>query len=132
MPSFETPEAISATTHVEAGSIQFTAVDRLDTVVEVRPRDPKKDLDVRTAEQTEVTYTSGALTVRTPKSNLFGRTGTVVGCWMRQKDGHSADEAFARIAQLRAHTQVVHVPSPQTPQQREFVTLWTPGDAAPA
>lgn len=77
MPSFETPEAISATTHVEAGSIQFTAVDRLDTVVEVRPRDPKKDLDVRTAEQTEVTYTSGALTVRTPKSNLFGRTGTV-------------------------------------------------------
>ncbi|WP_406371389.1 DUF4097 domain-containing protein [Streptomyces sp. NBC_00647] len=77
MPSFETPEAISATTHVEAGSIQFTAADRLDTVVEVRPRDPKKDLDVRAAEQTEVTYTSGALTVRTPKSNLFGRTGTV-------------------------------------------------------
>ena len=62
----------------------------------------------------------------------IGRTGTVVGCWMRQKDGHTADEAFARIAQLRAHTQVVHVPSPQTPQQREFVTLWTPGDAAPA
>ncbi|MEU1195580.1 DUF4097 family beta strand repeat-containing protein [Streptomyces sp. NPDC005813] len=77
MPSFDTPEAISATAHVEAGSIQFTAGDRLDTVVEVRPRDPKKDLDVRAADQTEVTYVSGALTVRTPKSNLFGRTGTV-------------------------------------------------------
>ncbi|WP_269857624.1 DUF4097 family beta strand repeat-containing protein [Streptomyces sp. RPT161] len=79
MPSFDTPEPISATAHVEAGSIQFTAGDRLATVVEVRPRDPKKDQDVRTADQTEVTYASGVLTVRTPKPNLFGlgRTGTV-------------------------------------------------------
>jgi DUF4097 and DUF4098 domain-containing protein YvlB len=77
MPSFDTPEPISATAHVEAGSIQFTAGDRADTVVEVRPRDPKKDLDVRAADQTEVTYAGGALTIRTPKSNLFGRTGTV-------------------------------------------------------
>ncbi|KPC83502.1 MULTISPECIES: DUF4097 family beta strand repeat-containing protein [Streptomyces] len=77
MPSFDTPETISATVHVEAGSIQFTAGDRLDTVVGVRPRDPKKDLDVRTADQTEVTYASGVLNVRTPKSGLFGRTGTV-------------------------------------------------------
>ncbi|GEC07187.1 hypothetical protein SSP24_48420 [Streptomyces spinoverrucosus] len=78
MPSFDTPEPISVTAHVEAGSIQFTAGDRLDTVVEVRPRDPKRDLDVRAAEQTEVTYTGGVLTVRTPKGNLFGlgRTGT--------------------------------------------------------
>ncbi|MCX5192414.1 DUF4097 domain-containing protein [Streptomyces sp. NBC_00249] len=79
MPSFDTPEPISVTAHVEAGSLQFTAGDRLDTVVEVRPRDPKKDKDVRAAEQTEVTYASGVLTVRTPKSNLLGlgRTGVV-------------------------------------------------------
>ncbi|MDX3588944.1 DUF4097 domain-containing protein [Streptomyces europaeiscabiei] len=81
MPSFDTPEPISTTAHVEAGSIQFTAGDRLDTVVEVRPRDAKKDLDVRTAAQTEVTFVSGVLTVRTPKPNLLGlgigRTGTV-------------------------------------------------------
>ncbi|MFF3501678.1 DUF4097 domain-containing protein [Streptomyces sp. NPDC003247] len=77
MPSFDTPEPISATAHVEAGSIQFTAGDRHDTVVDVRPRDPQRDQDVRAAEQTEVTYASGALTVRTPKSPLFGRTGTV-------------------------------------------------------
>ncbi|MGW0562804.1 DUF4097 family beta strand repeat-containing protein [Streptomyces sp. NPDC003016] len=78
MPSFDTPEPISATAHVEVGSIQFTASDRLDTVVEVRPRDPKKDQDVRTADQTEVTYASGVLTVRTPKQRyLLGRTGTV-------------------------------------------------------
>ncbi|MDQ1006737.1 hypothetical protein QFZ82_001222 [Streptomyces sp. V4I23] len=79
MPSFDTPEPISATAHVEAGSIQFTAGDRLDTVVEVQPRDPKKDQDVRAADQTEVTYASGVLTVRTPKPHLLGlgRTGTV-------------------------------------------------------
>jgi DUF4097 and DUF4098 domain-containing protein YvlB len=77
MPSFDTPEPISVTAYVYAGSIGFTAGDRLDTVVEVRPRDPKKDLDVRTADQTEVTYASGVLTVTTPKANLLGRGGTV-------------------------------------------------------
>ncbi|GAA1197577.1 hypothetical protein F4556_003334 [Kitasatospora gansuensis] len=79
MPSFDTPDAISATAHVEAGAIQFIAGDRPDTVVEVRPRDPKKDRDVRTADQTEVTFAGGVLTVRTPKSNLLGlgRTGVV-------------------------------------------------------
>ncbi|MGW2649885.1 DUF4097 family beta strand repeat-containing protein [Streptomyces sp. NPDC001393] len=77
MPSFDTPEAISVTARVEAGSIQFTAGERADTVVEVRPRDPKKTLDVRAAEQTQVAYAGGVLTVRTPKSSLFGRTGVV-------------------------------------------------------
>ena len=77
MPSFDTPEPISTTAYVYAGSIRFTAGDGLDTVVEVRPRDPKKDLDVRTADQTEVAYTSGLLTVTTPKANLIGRGGTV-------------------------------------------------------
>ncbi|MEU9671855.1 DUF4097 family beta strand repeat-containing protein [Streptomyces bobili] len=77
MPSFDTPEPISVSAYVYAGSIQFTAGDRLDTLVEVRPRDPKKDLDTRTAEQTEVAYASGILTVTTPKANLLGRGGTV-------------------------------------------------------
>ncbi|MFF4714935.1 DUF4097 domain-containing protein [Streptomyces eurythermus] len=77
MPSFDTPEPISVTARVDAGSIQFAASDRLDTVVQVRARNPKKDLDVRTADQTEVSCANGALTIRTPKSNLFGRTGVV-------------------------------------------------------
>jgi DUF4097 and DUF4098 domain-containing protein YvlB len=77
MPSFDTPAPISVTATVEAGSIQFTASDRPDTVVEVRARDPKRDLDARAADQTEVRYANGALTVRTPKSNLFGRSGVV-------------------------------------------------------
>ncbi|MEV0275452.1 DUF4097 family beta strand repeat-containing protein [Streptomyces sp. NPDC050610] len=78
MPSFDTPAMISATAHVDAGSIRFLAGDRSDTVVEVRPRDPEKDQDVRAAKQTEVTYASGLLTIRTPRQRyLIGRTGTV-------------------------------------------------------
>lgn len=77
MPSFDTPEAISVTAYVYTGSIQFTASDRHDTVVELRPRDPKRDLDVRATGQTEVTCANGTLTVRTPKANLIGRSGTV-------------------------------------------------------
>ncbi|WP_200305793.1 DUF4097 family beta strand repeat-containing protein [Streptomyces adelaidensis] len=77
MPSFDTPEPISVTAHVGAGSIQFTASDRLDTVVEVRPGDPKRDKDVRAAEQTEVTYASGVLTVRTKERRLIGPSGSV-------------------------------------------------------
>lgn len=75
---FDTPEPITATTHVEAGTIRFIATDRADTLVGVQPRDPKKDPDVRAAEQTEVRYVTGLLTIKTPKQRyLVGRTGTV-------------------------------------------------------
>ncbi|MEU2778475.1 DUF4097 family beta strand repeat-containing protein [Streptomyces sp. NPDC007162] len=77
MPSFDTPEPISVTAHVSAGSILFTAGDRLDTVVHARPRDPKRDKDVRAAEQTEVSYASGVLTVRTKERRMLGPSGVV-------------------------------------------------------
>ncbi len=77
MPSFDTPAPISVTAYLYAGSLQFTAGDRPDTVVEVRPRNAKKDLDVRAAEQTEVTYARGVLTLKTPKPSLLGRGGIV-------------------------------------------------------
>jgi hypothetical protein len=78
MPSYDTPEPISVTARVDAGSLEVSAGDRRDTVVAVRPRDPGKDQDVRAAEQTEVHYANGHLTVRTPKQRIpIGRTGTV-------------------------------------------------------
>ncbi|MFE1859270.1 DUF4097 family beta strand repeat-containing protein [Streptomyces anandii] len=77
MPAFDTPAPISVTAHVGAGSIRFTAADRPETVVEVRPRDPKRDKDVRAAEQTEVTYASGVLTVRTKERRVIGPSGVV-------------------------------------------------------
>ncbi len=77
MPSFDTPEPISATTRVGAGSIRFVAGEGPETVVEVRPRDPKKDKDLRAAEQTEVTCANGLLTVATKHHRLVGPTGVV-------------------------------------------------------
>ncbi|MFD8501420.1 DUF4097 domain-containing protein [Streptomyces sp. NPDC059687] len=77
MPSFDTPEPISVTAHVGAGSIRFTASDRPDTVVEVRPLNAKRDKDVRAAEQTEVAYVSGVLTVGTKERRLIGPSGAV-------------------------------------------------------
>ncbi|ARF70838.1 hypothetical protein B7C62_00185 [Kitasatospora albolonga] len=77
MPSFDTPGPISVAAYVGAGSLRFSAGDRPETGVEVRPRDPKRDQDLRAADQTQVTYANGVLTVRTPKPGLLSRTGTV-------------------------------------------------------
>ncbi|MWA12792.1 DUF4097 family beta strand repeat-containing protein [Streptomyces sp. BA2] len=77
MPSFDTPEPISVMAHVGAGSIRFTAGDRPDTLVEVAAQNPKRDKDVRAAEQTEVTYASGVLNIRTKERLIIGPTGAV-------------------------------------------------------
>lgn len=79
MPAFETPQPISVTAHLEAGSLQVVAGEQGETVVEARPRDPGRELDVRAAAQTEVAFADGTLQIRTPKGALFGlgRTGTV-------------------------------------------------------
>ncbi|MFF2505127.1 DUF4097 domain-containing protein [Streptomyces sp. NPDC058067] len=77
MPSFDTPEPISVIAHVGAGSLRLTASDRADTTVDVRPASPKRDKDVRAAEQTEVSYASGVLTVRTKERRLVGPSGAV-------------------------------------------------------
>ncbi|WP_367044153.1 DUF4097 family beta strand repeat-containing protein [Streptomyces sp. Je 1-332] len=77
MPSFDTPEAISVAAHVGAGSIRFTAGDRPDTLVEVAAQNPKSNKDVRAAEQTQVTYASGVLNIRTKERLVIGPTGAV-------------------------------------------------------
>ena len=37
MPTFDTPQPITATVEISAGSVRLVASDRDDTVVEVRP-----------------------------------------------------------------------------------------------
>ena len=56
----------------------------------------------------------------------IGRTGTVVGCWLRAWDGHSGDEAIKRIAEWRRDTPDGFKRSPETAEQRRFVTDWSP------
>ncbi|MFD9499433.1 DUF4097 domain-containing protein [Streptomyces sp. NPDC060035] len=111
MPSFDTPQPISVNAHVDAGSVQFAAADRADTVVDVAPRDPGKDQDVRAAEQTEVTYSDGKLHIRTPKPNLFGRSGAVdidvelpAGSQVEVTGGWAEVRGEGRLGEVRVKT----------------------------
>jgi Putative adhesin len=67
MPTFDTPQPISATVDVVSGDVRVTASERDTTVVEVRPTDAANDEDVRAAERTRVEFTGGHLIVKTPK-----------------------------------------------------------------
>ncbi|GAA0233707.1 DUF4097 family beta strand repeat-containing protein [Cryptosporangium japonicum] len=77
MPAYDTPQPISADIAMTAGEIRIVASDRRDTVVTIAPADAFNDRDVRDAEDTEVDFTSGRLTVRGPRSySPFRRAGT--------------------------------------------------------
>jgi putative adhesin len=68
MPTFDTPEPISATIELAAGNLRVSGGDPGRTVVEVRPTDPADDADVQAAEQTRVEYGHGRLLVRSPRT----------------------------------------------------------------
>ncbi|MEU7039582.1 DUF4097 family beta strand repeat-containing protein [Streptomyces varsoviensis] len=81
MPTFDTPEPISATLEFDVGSARIVATKRIDTVVEVLPSNAAEDADVRAAQQTKVTYADGKLLVKGPKKrSLFGKTGSIDVC----------------------------------------------------
>jgi DUF4097 and DUF4098 domain-containing protein YvlB len=75
MPTFDTPEPIAATIEIPTGHLLIRASDRTDTVVEVRPQDESRPLDVEAAEQTQVEFTGGQLTVKAPKVGLRSLIG---------------------------------------------------------
>jgi hypothetical protein len=75
MPTFPTPEPITAVLDVTAGHVQIRASDRTDTVVEVRPSDETRDADVGAAAQTQVEFSGGRLSVRAPKNRLWSLIG---------------------------------------------------------
>lgn len=56
----------------------------------------------------------------------IGRTGTVVGCWLRER-GLGPDEALARVQYLYSSQMPkvrVHPESPQTDAQKNFIRCW--------
>jgi len=67
MPGFDTPEPISLVVDVVVGDVRIAAGDRPNTVVEVRPSDPARRVDVTAAEQTRVEYADGRLLVKTTR-----------------------------------------------------------------
>ena len=58
----------------------------------------------------------------------LGRTGTVVGCLLRET-GLGGDEALDELVRLRAEARL-HEGSPEFEEQREFVRTWVPARPA--
>ncbi|OIJ87349.1 hypothetical protein BIV25_39615 [Streptomyces sp. MUSC 14] len=78
MQKFDTPAAISAVLDIPAGRIQFIAADRTDTTVEVLPANASKSRDVKAAQEIEVAYSKGVLSIQVPEpANRFLGTGAV-------------------------------------------------------
>lgn len=78
MPTYESPEPITAILEFDISHVRLAASKRTDTVVEVVPSNPSDDNDNRAAQQTKVTYANGTLTVKGPrKRSVFGKVGSV-------------------------------------------------------
>ncbi|WP_063003124.1 DUF4097 family beta strand repeat-containing protein [Nocardia salmonicida] len=81
MPTFQTSQPIAVTVDVACGDVTVVAADRADAVVEVRPADASSKADVRAAEQIQVEFAGGKLTVASPKKwkafTPFGGNPTV-------------------------------------------------------
>ncbi len=79
MPTFETPDPITASVEVVSGAVHVTATDREDTVVQISPRDPNRASDIRIAEAARVDFTNGTLTVSAGRRFIsLGRGGAVI------------------------------------------------------
>ena len=68
MPTFDTPAPISVSVDIGAGSTEIIASERTDTIVEVRPSNSANKNDVAAADQTQVSYSDGNLTVKSPRN----------------------------------------------------------------
>jgi DUF4097 and DUF4098 domain-containing protein YvlB len=77
MPTFDTPEPIAVRVEAAAGSVRLVASDRNDTVVTVRPHDQSRAADVRAADQTQIYYDNGRLTVSARRGFALFRGGEV-------------------------------------------------------
>jgi len=68
MPTFTTPQPITATVEVAGARVRATASDRTDTVVLVEPINPASRSDVKVASNTRVGFADGQLSVKTTTS----------------------------------------------------------------
>jgi len=58
----------------------------------------------------------------------YGRTGTVVGCWLARHGIATGNDALDKISYLRRNDITAHLPSPQTYAQCAFVRSWRAGE----
>jgi DUF4097 and DUF4098 domain-containing protein YvlB len=81
MTTFQTPNPVVVDVDLGWGDLHVVASDRAETVVEVRPANPEKSGDVKTAADAKVELVGDTLSVRTTKGWLhytpFGNAGQV-------------------------------------------------------
>ena len=56
----------------------------------------------------------------------IGRTGTVIGCWLVER-GQTGSSALQQLDAMRQHPLKKRSPSPEMPEQIEFVRTWGTG-----
>ena len=125
MPTFDTPEPISAVVELVVGDVRITASDRDDTAVEVRPSDESHEPDVRAAEQTRVEYSAGQLLVKAPRQrslSLFGKPGSIdvtiglpTGSQVHGDASVAAFRCAGRLGECRVKTRAPATSSSSTP-----------------
>ena len=92
MPTFDTPEPITATIDLAIGDVRISAADRGTTVVDVQPSDASSEEDLKLAEQIRVEYANEQLLVKAPK----------LRSWL-SKRGPSVDVTIELPAGSRVH-----------------------------
>ena len=99
MSHFETPQPISVLLELRVADVRIAAVERADTIVEVRPSDASRRDDVTAAEHTRVEYADGRLLVKQPRR---------LREWSPASDGGSLDVDIKLPAgsDLSGHTAV--------------------------
>ncbi len=109
MPTFQTPEPITANIELAVGDARIAASDRTDTVVEVRPTNPDTEADVRAAAETRVEFSpgSGHLVVRGPKQRGLSRMARTASIDISvelptgsQVDGSAAVASFRLLGRI--------------------------------
>jgi hypothetical protein len=93
MPTFDTPNPISATIDVVSGDVGISAGDRSATIVKVDPTDPSSEEDRKAAQLTRVEYAGGRLLVKAPK----------LRSWLPRSTGGSIDVTIELPAGSHVH-----------------------------
>jgi DUF4097 and DUF4098 domain-containing protein YvlB len=106
MPTFDTPEPITATIELAVGDVRITVADHATTTVEVRPTDASDEEDRKAAERTRVEYANDELVVKAPK----------LRSWLSRSGGPSIEIAVELPAGSRVNASVgmgdVHADGP--------------------
>jgi len=100
MPTFSTPEPITASIEIAVGDVQLTASERADTTVHVRPTDPNDQLDTAACAQTKVDYANGTLVIKGPRPRGYRRGVGSVEVVIELPTG-SAVHASAAVVDIR-------------------------------